>query len=83
MKLAKLLEMKTLIDRIRPKWRKTFAGFVGNTGKRCKFSEGNSANKNDAQNSPKKGVDIIVPETSQNDYKNESPCSREGIQSQA
>ena len=47
-----------------------------NTDERLKndenFSERNSMNENDAQNSPKKGDDIIVPEISENDARNES-----------
>ena len=42
------------------------------------FSERNSMNENDAQNSPKRGDDIIVPEISENDARNESLSPRGG-----
>ena len=42
------------------------------------FSEGNSANESDTQNSPKRKDDNIVPELSQNDYRNESLSPRVG-----
>ena len=42
------------------------------------FSEKDSMNENDAHNSPKKGDDFIVPETSQSDEKNESLSPRGG-----
>ena len=42
------------------------------------FSEENSANKNDAQNSPKRGDDFTVPEISQNDDRYESLSPRGG-----
>ena len=47
-------------------------------GKDAKFSEGSFANKNDAQKSPKRGDDIIVPEISQKDDKNENLSPRGG-----
>ena len=47
-----------------------------NTDKKLKngenFSQRNPMNENDAQNSPKRGDDIIVPEISENDARNES-----------
>ena len=53
-----------------------------NTDERLKndgnFSERNSIKENDAQNSPKKGDDIIVPEISENDARNESLSPRGG-----
>ena len=42
------------------------------------FSERNSLNENDAQNSPNRGDDIIVPEISENDARNESLSPRGG-----
>ena len=42
------------------------------------FSERNSMNENDAQNSPKRGDDIIVPEISESDTRNESLSPRGG-----
>ena len=42
------------------------------------FSERNSMNENDVQNSPKKGDDIIVPEISENDARNECLSPRGG-----
>ena len=42
------------------------------------FPEKNLMNENDAQNSPKKGDDIIVPEISQNDARKESLSPRGG-----
>ena len=42
------------------------------------FSERNLMNENDAQNSPNKGDDIIVPEISENDARNESLSPRGG-----
>ena len=42
------------------------------------FSEQNSKNENDVQNSPKKGDDIIVPEISQDDTRNERLSPRGG-----
>ena len=42
------------------------------------FSDGNSANGNDAQSSPKGGNDFIVPETSQNDERNKNLSPRGG-----
>ena len=42
------------------------------------FSERNSMNENDVQNSPKRGDDIIVPEISQDDTRNESLSPRGG-----
>ena len=42
------------------------------------FSERNSMNENDAQNSPKRGDDIIVPEISENDARIESLSPRGG-----
>ena len=41
-------------------------------------SQRNSMNENDAQSSPKRGDDIIVPEISQNDARNESLSPRGG-----
>ena len=53
-----------------------------NTDERLKndenFSERNSMNENDAQNSPKRGDDIIVPEISENDARNESLSPKGG-----
>ena len=53
-----------------------------NTDERPKIdeilSERNSTNENDAQNSPKRGDDIIVPEISENDARNESLSPRGG-----
>ena len=43
-----------------------------------KFSTRNSLNKNYAQNSPNRGEDIIVPEISENDTRNESLSPRGG-----
>ena len=40
------------------------------------FSESNLTNENDAQNSPKRGDDIIVPGISENDARNESLSPR-------
>ena len=42
------------------------------------FSERNLTNENDAQHSPHKGDDIIVPEISENDTRNESLSPRGG-----
>ena len=42
------------------------------------FSERNSMNDDDVQNSPKRGDDIIVPEISQDDTRNESLSPRGG-----
>ena len=42
------------------------------------LSERNLMNENDAQNSPKRGDDIIVPEISENDARNESLSPRGG-----
>ena len=42
------------------------------------FSERNSMNENNAQNSPKRGDDISVPEISENDARNESLSPRGG-----
>ena len=42
------------------------------------FSERNSTNENDAQNSPNRGDDIIVPEISQDDDRNENLSPRGG-----
>ena len=39
------------------------------------FSEGNLTNENDTQNSPNRGDDLIVPEISENDARNESLSS--------
>ena len=53
-----------------------------NTDKRPKndeiLPERNLTNENDAQNSPKRGDDIIVPEISENDARNESLSPRGG-----
>ena len=53
-----------------------------NTDERSKneeiLSERNLTNENDAQNSPKRGDDIIVPEISENDARNESLSPRGG-----
>ena len=53
-----------------------------NTDKRLKndkkLPERNLTNENDAQNSPKRGDDIIVPEISENDARNESLSPRGG-----
>ena len=40
------------------------------------FSQGNFANENDAQMSPKRGDDIIVPEISQSNDRNENLSPR-------
>ena len=40
------------------------------------FSEGNSANENDAQKSPKRGDNIIVRKISQNSDRNENLSPR-------
>ena len=42
------------------------------------FSEGNLMNENDAQNSPNRRDDIIVPEISENDDRNENLSPRGG-----
>ena len=42
------------------------------------FPERNSSNESDAQNSPNRGDDIIVPEISENDARNESLSPRGG-----
>ena len=42
------------------------------------FSERNPMNENDAQNSPNRGDDIIVPEISEIDARNESLSPRGG-----
>ena len=42
------------------------------------FSERNSLNENDANISPNRGDDIIVPEISENDARNESLSPRGG-----
>ena len=42
------------------------------------FPERNSINESDAQKSPKRGDDIIVPEISENDARNESLSPRGG-----
>ena len=53
-----------------------------NTDKKLKndenFSERNLTNENDAQHSPHKGDDIIVPEISENDTRNENLSHRGG-----
>ena len=53
-----------------------------NTDKKLKndgnFSERNLTNENDAQHSPHRGDDIIVPEISENDTRKESLSPREG-----
>ena len=53
-----------------------------NTADRLKndenFSERNLTNENDTQNSPNRGDDIIVPEISENDARNESLSPRGG-----
>ena len=53
-----------------------------NTDKRLKndkkFPERNLTNENDPQNSPKRGDDIILPEISENDARNESLSLRGG-----
>ena len=53
-----------------------------NTDERLKNDEipleRNLTNENDAQNSPKRGDDIIVPEISENDARNESLSPRGG-----
>ena len=41
-------------------------------------SERNLTNENDAQNSPKRGDDIIVPEISESDARNENLSPRGG-----
>ena len=58
--------------RLPQKSRKIFAGCVRKTGNRANFSERNSTNETDAQNSPKRGDDIIVPEISQKDEGNDN-----------
>ena len=76
-----MLEMKTLIGQIRPftaKTKKTFAGSVQRHENEASLSEENSTNENDAQDSPKRGDDIIVPEISQSDERNESLSPRGG-----
>ena len=82
MKLVKGLEIKNLIGRIRPFPQKTQETFLPNTDEKLKsdenFPETNPVNENDAQNSPNKGNDIIVPQTSENDTRNESLSPREG-----
>ena len=40
------------------------------------FLDGNSSSKNDAQDSPNRGNDIIMPEISQSDDRNESVSPR-------
>ena len=42
------------------------------------FPERNSMNENDAQNSPYRGDDIIVPEKSENDARNENLSPKGG-----
>ena len=42
------------------------------------FSERNFTHENDAQNSPKEGDDIVVPEISQSDDRNENLSPRGG-----
>ena len=43
-----------------------------------KFPERNLTNENDAHNSPNRGDDIMVPEISENDARNESLSPRGG-----
>ena len=61
---------------------KTQENSLPNTDEKLKKDEnspqGNLANENDALNSPNKGDDIIVPEISQNDARNESLSPRGG-----
>ena len=61
---------------------KTQEKSLPNTAKGLKnvrnFSEKNVMNENDAQNSPNKGDDIIVPELSENDTRNKSLSPRGG-----
>ena len=82
MKVVMLLEMKTLIGRIRPfttKIQKNLCRISPKDKKNdANFSERNSANDSDAQKSPKRGDDIIVPEISQNDEGNENRSPRGG-----
>ena len=76
MKLVKLLEMKALIGRIRPFTTKIKKKILPDVSERqeneAKFSERNSTNETDAQNSPKRGDDFIVPEISQKDEGNDN-----------
>ena len=62
-----------------PKCRENF---LPNSDERQKndenFSQRNPMTENDAQNPPKKGDDIIVPEISENDARNESLSPRGG-----
>ena len=57
---------------------KSLPGLSERQGNDANFSERNSANDSDAQKSPKKGDDIIVPEISQNDEGNENRSHRGG-----
>ena len=78
----KRLEMKNLIGRIRPFPQKNQDKSLPNTAEGLKNDEKipkrNLMNENDAQRSPKKGDDIIVPEISENDARNESLSPRGG-----
>ena len=82
MKLVKLLEMKTLIGRIRSfttKVKKNLCRVCPKDRKTKQFfQEKNSTNETDAQKSPKRGDDIIVPEKSQNDEGNDNLSPRGG-----
>ena len=81
MKLVKRREVKNLIGLIRPVTQNQEKS-LPNTDEGLKngenFSERNSTNENDARNPPNKRVDIIVPEISENDARNESLSPRGG-----
>ena len=64
---------------VSPKNQKKFLANTANGQKNDeKFSKRASMNEKDAQNSPNKGDDIIVPEISENDARNESLSPRGG-----
>ena len=58
------------------KQEKSLPGLSERQKNDANFSEGNSAKESDAQMSPKRGGDIIVPEISQNDDRNENLSPR-------
>ena len=62
-----------------PKAHETHSPNTANDLKKDKIiPESNSTNDNDLQNSPRRGDDIIVPEISENDTRNESLSPRGG-----
>ena len=78
----KRLEMKNLTGRIRPFTQKNQEKTLPNTdeslGSDGKFSKRYSTNENDAELSLNRGDDIIVPEISEYDNRNENLSPRGG-----